>query len=297
MDRKIRSFDDIVSRSLLVKVGKSDETLTPIDVVLADPETADRVVKDLLGLSLDVDPREAVRSLNEGPKYGENVPPASEGLGGLAVHPFLTAYSARFLEDRPAFRVKVGGKACDYAFAPNADNPYKGTGHLSINMLHEYFANDEELRTCTPSKTEFYHWRIKLCNAVIHRRYDVDESGSEHGSFPNNPFPDLDVTFPAPALDPNDPRSIWCRCLDHKLFIMGEDVKVEHIYRQICSNVPQPEDEDFHLLDRSDPLYKSTAESCVDIMFRGYPPLAGLPEQREYCIGRCGHPDLVNTGA
>ena len=294
MSKKILAFDGIVSRSVVIE-GK------PLDEVLSNRETADCVL-DSLGLG--VSPDEALRRL-ENPYEGETAPEQLMGVEGIAVVPFLKGYVGRFVDNMPNFRVKVGGKACDHIFIPDPADPLecpdKGLGHLSVDVLQEYFNDDEDLRACKPNKTEFYHWDIKILHYDVHERYDLKAS-PDHSNFPGNPFPDLrDIEFPDAATNPGDPRSIWCRCLTHKLYAKGLNVQVERVYRQICSNPSDPGDEDFRLLDKAASkyaaYYTSTLDSCVDIMFAGYPPLAGLPKQREYCLGRCKHPDIVNTGA
>jgi len=311
MSKKILTFDHIVSRSLVVRVAtgeqwisEDDKRAKPIDVILDNPDLAKRVIDDL---DLKMSPSCALQFIDNPSEDSEGSPKALRGISGVGVAPFLRAYDARIEKKNSEFRVKVGGKACDFVFIPDpfssSDRPDTGTGHLSVDVLHEYFESDESLRNCKPDQTDFYHWDIKIKNFTVHKRYDlIEEYKNTPEYFPDTPFPSLpDAPFPAHTLDPDDSRSIWCRCLDHKLLAMGDEVEIEHVYRQICHESPQIPDENFHLLDRNDPRYKgyyeSTEETCVDIMFKGYPPLAGLPEQREYCLGRCKHPDIVNTGA
>lgn len=50
------------------------------------------------------------------------------------------------------------------------------------------------------------------------------------------------------------------------------------------------------LLPPNDYRYTSTAESCIDLLSHPYPPEFELPPQKGYCLGRCEHPFIVNTG-
>jgi len=308
MSKKILSFDDIVSRSIVIRANSIDASATladdrakPIDEILDDPEARYRVLE---ALGLNTMSRSAALHLL-GDTNG--VPEALKGIGRIGVAPFLEAASARSEPGTSNLRVKVGGQVRDHIFIPDpsdpSDCPSSGRGHLSVDVLHEFFDADEDLRACRPNKTEFYHWDIEISKYEVHKRYDlIEELKDDHGYFPNNPFPTLpDIAFPASALDPDDPRSIWCRCLDHKLYATGKRIKVDRVYRQICNHPAGPNDEDFRLLDPDHPqdgiFYEQSNDACIDIMFAGYPPLAGLPKQREYCLGRCENPAIVNTGA
>jgi hypothetical protein len=297
---KILSFDDIASRSIGIRVDQEDQHPTPINDVLDDEEKA-RAVLQALGFQTATDALE--RFVSPYSEDDEALDPM-RGVQGLAVRAFVNAFQQKFEigDGTENLKVKVGGKVCDYIFIPDLNNPEKGEGHLSVDVLHEYFKNDESLVSCKPDKTEFYHWDIEICEYKVHKRFDLLEGDNGDPShFPKNPFPTLQgVIFPAHALDENDPRSIWCRCLDHKLYAKGKDaIKVQKVYRQIEDKITG-ESEDFKLLNKNDPeyreFYQSTKDSCVDIMFKGYPPLVGLPKQREYCLGRCEYPDIVNTG-
>jgi hypothetical protein len=269
-----------------------------IQELFACPGDLDKVLERL---QLGETPAELLERLSHPYDDNYNVPPAVRGLGGFGTLLFLRAYAGRFAQKNgetkvinPEFRTKVSGKICDYVFLPDPVDPYQGSGHLSVEVLEETFQTNQDLIDCKPNKATFHHWDIEVCKYSVFERNNKD--------FPDNPYPDLpNVMFPAPALDPNDSRSIWCRCLDHKLYAEGKDIKIEQVYRQVTNYPSNSSDEDFNLLDKDDPMinalyYESTPDSCVDIMFKGYPPLVNLPEQREYCLGRCKDPAIVNTG-
>jgi hypothetical protein len=336
VSKKVLSFENIVGRSIVVRfdppeaepglydeqVAKGSDIATdlfvgqaagPIDDILRDVNKTELLL-DALNLELGNEPVAAFKTFKGPYKDPAYVPEALRGVAGIGVTPFVEVASVRMDNPNSQLRVKVGGKICDHIFIPQddpnnpSDCPNRGRGHLSVEVLHEFFESDDDLRACKPNKTEFYHWDIEICEYEVHRRYDLIEEYKDlhHLHFPNDPFPTVldELPFPAPALDSNDPRSIWCRGLNHKLYAKGRNVKVERVYRQVCHHSPDTNaiDEDFHLLDRSDPnnamYYAESEDACVDIMFKGYPTLAGVPDDvRGYCLGRCKKPEIVNTGA
>ena len=316
MSRKIIVGDDFVTR--FVTVGEK-----LIDDVLADPAELKRTIIDL---KLKETPRKSLARLRQPCKDVNQVPEQLKGLGGFVTSLFLEAFDSRFVQEegysgdvviseipdqKPT--TKVSGKICDYIFIPDPEDPYKevqtGSGHLSVEVFQEQFNSLQALRDCKPDKTAFYHWDIEVTKFEIHKRYDLAEN-PDHTNFPNNPFPTLackepEMEFPEFSLDKDDPRSIWCRGLNHKLFAKDQDIVVESVYQEICHHPADggsgEEDVPFHLLDKNDPViyetfYQSTPESCIDIMFKGYPPLAHLPTQSSYCLGRCARPAIVNSG-
>ncbi len=107
------------------------------------------------------------------------------------------------------------------------------------------------------------------------------------------------VAFPPHAIDPEDPRSVWCRGLDHKLLAKGADVQIKNVFRKVeCCNpgCDHPECGKLVRLSDTEKFYLSTEESCIDLMFKGYPPASELPPQVEYCLGRCENPPIINSG-
>ena len=235
---------------------------------------------------------------------GDGLPPSLQGLDGHLAMVYLKAYLGRFAGDddqlkfeggrvvaaKPQYRVKVSGKITDYHYirepvpAGVSTPPVVagGHGHLSVDMVYEEFDSDDELIACNPTACEFLHWDIDFHRCEVHRR---DDAG-----FPNQPYPGIPLEFPSHSLDPDDGRSIWCRCLDHKLYAEKDDFVVRSVYRRL-SGVPKLE-----LLPPEHAYYHNSDDSCIDLMFKGFPP-ATLPEQKEYCLGRCPHPMIVNTGS
>ncbi len=250
----------------------------------------------------------------------EEIPITLHGISGCHTLLFLKAYLARFagkdgqleLEDGkikpacPESRTKISGNISDYLFIPDTSAPpypSPGSGHISVNMVVEHFKTDADLIGCQPIKTEYYHWDIHLKSCRIHKREDSDFppdpfniNPADHDPFPTLPRgPDCKpkLQFPVHSLDPNDLRSIWCRCLDHKLYAEGKDVDVHKVFYW-CDDGSVGDT--LVLLPDDHPCSISTDDSCVDIMFRDFPPTTELPDDREYCLGRCKKPPIVNTG-
>lgn len=292
------SRDGFVSRDILID-GEE------LSTILDDQEK----VQDILqALACDVSPEKILERSKYATVQDDSFPDFLKGPAGLATTIFLETVagenlqrSLRSADDNSKFRTKVSGKICDFIFIPDpkdpSEFPRKGSGHISIEVISDEYNDDQALIDCSPSKTKFLHWDIEVCEYTVHVRDD--------NCFPNLPFPELQggsppkVTFPSSALDPDDSRSIWCRGLDHKLFAGGlkDDGQANIIIHDIYESI---DGSDLVRLKSQgaerDPKYEVTQESCVDIMFKGYPPSTGLPSQREYCLGRCKEPGIVNTG-
>ena len=77
---------------------------------------------------------------------------------------------------------------------------------------------------------------------------------------------------------------------DHKLWSKGTMFRVTKVDRKIGNGA-------FVTLPETHPLYGTTAESCIDMMFVGVPPETLPPGATPpfYCLGRCDNPPLINT--
>lgn len=257
---------------------------------------------------------EYVRNVWTG-KPVENFPSSLAGISGFSTFLFAKAYFIKknelldehfpniFNINCSEYRAKLCGKIRDYVYSPDDES-----GHLTIETLEEEFYNIDSFLNCEPNKATFLHWDIEIPDGL----YQVFKR--DNGGFNLNPFPQSelkDVKFAPPSLDPDDSRSIWCRCLTHKLYaedkpeIEGSEDKriiIRHVYRQICERDSSgaPQLGPFESIDESHPdyhlYYDATEKSCVDIMFKGEPPTAQLPTQAEYCLGRCKQPAVINSG-
>jgi|GEM_PF-4028078 len=160
---------------------------------------------------------------------------------------------------------KFSGKIRRYVY-----NRYAGSGYLEVDTRLE------TLRNGVVTRTDFW-WSI----AVLPGTYEVFQRVEDQL---DDPFPDAPIGVPEEALDPENEFGIWKRNLNHKLFAQGDGIVVLAVTR------------DGILLPDGDPVYQSDADSCIDILFEGPPPEQTLPQQSAYCLGRCAHPMIVNTG-
>jgi len=318
------SLGESVSRNLFVgKCSPKKTSVHDLEKTLAVHDDACQVIIELAKIDKDLKEcvkiedrsqlqadtfmalKDLTRQIDNSPTPPAALPKCFWGTGGFATLCYIKAYLGRFADQdgrlvlengsvvslNPEHRIKISGKIRCYQFSPTAPGSMQGNGHLVVDVIHREFATDRELIECKPSRTEAYKWRVEFCDATVFKR---DSAG-----FPDLPFPDLQlpiedkdprVVFPEDALDPNVAGSLWCRGLDHKIFAGGPDqIKVRDIYLSINEADPVRLDDDHT-------LYKVTEDSCVDLMFKGYPPFDTLPPQREYCLGRCAHPPLVNSG-
>ncbi len=232
--------------------------------------------------------REILSDIYEGSTPKGETPPTFGGMCG-----FSTIVAIRDLmdvldrTDRPFRRVE--GKIRDYVFhvdkreeRPN-NRVATGHGHLAVEMRRVRLQRSYGGNITTVLET--LHWDIE----IIRNGFEVVTRNGSSNDVPDKGkiFP-ATITLPDFARNPDDPDSVWKRKLDHKLFAKGKSIKVRHVYRQI-DNGP------LELLPDRHAFYKVTDCSCVDIMFKGFPPELKLPSQDGYCLGRCDHPLIVNS--
>lgn len=257
------------------------------------------------------------------------------GLGGFLLFQLLKVLRGRRISaPGEEQRCKVNGKIFEYEMTVDEvdenGHPSKCKGSLAVNMLYETYHSNQDLISCKPSRLDFYRWYIRVGCCVIHKRAEASEF------FPRYPFPELQgginagdseivkalkatgegakIKFPWPALNPDDPHSLWCRCLNCKIYAEGAAVVVDKIERRL--DVPLDEVEatiekgvGLEMLPNSDDSdarhcwYDQRPEACVDLMLRqaedGSIPLTinELTDRgTDYCLGRCAYPPVVNTG-
>lgn len=184
--------------------------------------------------------------------------------------------------------IEVEGHIRDYVYV------YKSkSGHLAVDMTTRLFKSDVVVRKV------FLHWDVE----VLQGGYELHERQGSSAN-PDNPFPGIpDLVFPAIALNPMEEKSIWKRGLNLKLFAKGKkSIRIRNVFRQVDDGAIQR-------LRSDHPYYEVTAKSCVDLFVKGYPPnqtpLSTIPpknatelfaEEADFCLGRCAHPYIVNTG-
>lgn len=154
---------------------------------------------------------------------------------------------------------KVRGKIRQYYF-----NDEEKGGYLEVDTIVE------TLQGGVVTETDTYFWAI----AVRPPTYQViDHSGDRDDPFPGT----------LPLMEPKL-TEIEMRKLDQKLWAKGPGIVIIAVERNGV------------LLPTTNYLYTSTAASCIDMMFWGYPPRSELPiKQEAFCLGRCQHPMVVNT--
>lgn len=133
---------------------------------------------------------------------------------------------------------------------------------------------------------------------------------------PSLPEEDKDVN--------NTSDSIWARGLDHRLTAHGASIKIESVTEKRYAMSPFDESTlgddaslrlyiDFtgkyykrdqvlaqtYALDANHPYLQTSDRSCIDIMFAGIYPRHRIEfplNQTGWCMGRCAHPVVVNSG-
>jgi len=237
-----------------------------------------------LGIDLDLAALEdLLRRMDAAPQVVyDNVPVALQGPGGLSTT-LLLQKLLPLDEDEPIADKVLYGKIRDYIFDENT-----GSGHLSVDMC----TDRNEFVPLGEDRREYYHWDVEIFDGGFQVEPRVDPPQVSNPDAYGDPFPGLpDLVLPAAAVDPANPKSIWRRGLDHKLHAKGKVIEVRHIYHRKLS------DPDLVRLDDEHNLYPSTDASCVDLFTPGFPPATiGELAGNDYCLGRCAHPGIVNSG-
>lgn len=242
----------------------------PIEELIVQREEARRVLLEVLGSDYsDERLAELLARAQEDDVRASGLPEALTGIPGFTVLQLLGAY----LE--PELERKVSGKIRHYYF-----NKTRRSGYLEVDTVVDTLQDGRII------ETDEYFWAI----AVRPETFDVvlrcdinpdDPNGCDDNG--NAPFLDT-LALPDAALDETNKDGIWKRGLDHKLWAKGTGIVVVGVIRNGVLLSP-----DHH------PLYVSNEDSCIDLMFAGYPPVSELPPQPGYCLGRCEHPEVVNT--
>jgi len=207
-----------------------------------------------------------LRRIDAAPEDVIEVPEALRGINGFSTTLLLNQL---LLGVHPT----LYGKIRDYIFIDKTKS-----GHISVDMCID--------------RREFYHWDIAIREDGFHvERRTEPTDPSDFDTYPADPFPAVDLALPEAAVDPDDERSIWARGLTHKLHAAGTRIEVRHVYRR---KLGAP---DLARLDSGHRFYQASEASCVDLFTTGYPPATfGELVRKDYCLGRCTHPAIVNTG-
>jgi len=270
--------------------SKDREAVTiPAGALRRDPPVpADDVT--LAGLGIDIGFQELGRilvqldtepTLDPGP-----LPEALIGLAGFSTAIFLQKVLPLDDEDPIADRI-VMGRIRDYTFVENPAAGYKGGGHLAVDICTDVL----EFVEVGQDRRIFYHWDIEVGDNGFDVWVRSEPTSATKPADYSDPFPGVGVVLPDFSADPADPRSVWRRGLDHKLHAAGLVVKITDIYARPLETSTLKRLEDEH------DWYEPTEASCVDVFTEGRPPgtFAELASGG-YCLGRCLHPPIVNSG-
>jgi hypothetical protein len=239
----------------------------PIEQLVEEPGALRQAVIELVGTDNTDEIDKFISVVRSRSGNVEDVPANLTGIGAFPGLQLLEAYFAS-VNELPERR-KVSGKIGDYFF-----NDADKSGHLSVNTKVEYFDTAASYASKTPDRVQRYHWHIE----VLPETYEV----RPHSGKRDDPFPGT-LAFAEPML-----TNIEQRGLDHKLWATGTGIDVRQVYEVFS-------DGSITLLADGHPYYSETAASCIDMLFRGYPPAIDLPAQPAYCLGRCAQPEVVNT--
>lgn len=244
------------SKLALVVNGKSIDALTPSGIGA-----------ELRKVDIDIGKKAEVKAWQQAIRQGTAdkgmVPPALTGISGFTTIQLVDVALAEGAE-----RQIVSGKIRDYIFDKST-----GSGHLAVDTKVEFYNTLTSFNSSVPDRIEQYHWDIE-----VEGGFEVQpHSGNDLDPFPGS------VEFTDKTL-----KAIKKRGMKFKLFAQGKSIKVRHIYRRVDGGP-------LARLKASHPYYVSTEESCIDLMFDRYPPATELPPQIGYCLGRCDHPQIINT--
>lgn len=244
----------------------------PVDELLRDRERADAILQRLLGAPLERTTLERlVADIKEG-RTSVDLPGDLSGIGLFTTVQFFDAYLAA-LDDAEATQT-LSGKIQDYIF----DDAQKA-GHLAVDTRLEFFDTAASAAAMTPDRVERYHWDIEVLDGT----YEV----VPRSTIPTDPFPGT-LQF-----SPEMIAKLTARGLDHKLWAIHDAssnkiISVRNVYQLF-------DDGSITRLPNGHRYYQTSDESCIDMMFAGYPAAHTLPAQPAYCLGRCAEPQIINT--
>ncbi len=217
----------------------------------------------------------------------DDVPEALQGIAGLSTTLLLTRLLP--VEDEPLAPMILRGKIRDYTFIrdPESGQPGRGSGHLAVDICTDI----DGFVPVGEDRREFFHWDLEVIEDGFIVNTRTEPTNPNVLSTYSEPFPGVSLVLPEMTWSPASPHSVWRRGLDHKLHSNSRWIQVRNVYHRKLA------DPDLVRLDDQHHFYESTAASCIDLFTAGPPPgsfgeLAG----NDYCLGRCAHPPIVNSG-
>lgn len=268
-----RKFDDKSIRSTLLDiVGSGSNSDTSLERYLREVEIED-LGRDLSSFIKSIENEESTSIEDKKFIISRDFPRQQlkdrlHSIGGfyaiLALRAYVECVVIRGNRLKPGEQ-KIFGTIVDYAF-----NESDAKAHIDLVANHEL--------TCRKVKVLDDTYTIHMSIAP----YDesVEENGmKKHKRRKNGSFPGINGFLP------NDPEVLAnLRKMEYKLHAKGRSVDVIAAFKN------------GNILPKEHPIYEKTESNCVDIFFEKDPDPFELPSQHEYCMGRCKHPPLINTG-
>jgi hypothetical protein len=252
------SAGDVVDLGLIVDGKTVDNKELDLEVVFSD----------VFGKDASDDKRAVLKKALKALDEGKTDRPDIEALRGLS------GLSAAELAQKVLFpdqERRVTGLIGDYYYEEKT-----ARGHLTFDLI-------TEIGQGPAKRTIRRQWHIDVLGEPddqegFKKVRRVEEPGPDGLYFPGT------IKLPDYARSRFNPYGIWVRGLDHKLFAIGKSVKVTAIYEQI-------NDGDVRRLPNTDPLYKQTSWTCIDLLTKGTPPAFRVDPvfryQSAYCLGGC----------
>lgn len=276
-----------IKGELVTTVMEDGEPLTVnVNEVLRDPDRLRSVLESYADRNPDGEPGTIKSSVEDYEEYPDdesdlsslidelqdaaaegNPFPVQIGISAGDAKAFIKA-AALTLDQNGQFingvKVDVVPKGKTHAYSYNDE---KKGGYIENEVVYDIFVNGSLV-------TQFETYLAVGIEPGTY--FDVEPFS---GKF-DDPFPGIPMELSHEAK-----KEIKKRHLKHKLYAEGTGIVVLGYY------------ENGVLLDRSDPAYTSTEDSCIDWMFKPYPPahFSDLPELLMRCLGRCKHPRLFNS--
>jgi len=276
------SFFAVEPTTIIIK-GKK------LNNVLEDGTELNEALKALGTVTLVSGPKgelkRRIMALRKADKEGASDLPGLSGINGIFGREILDAAdqalgSGGNFNNATKVVTEVSGQINQYYF-----NPDDGSGFLGVDT----FVTKKKFNKNNPTNpikvsTDAYRWSV----AITAGTYTVKTKNTSADPFPG--------TIP---FSPTQIAEINSKGFDRKLWAKGTGIVVISV--EFDKNY-DPTSPNFVLLDptknKNKNLYKTDADSCIDMLFVGDPPrlysqLMGPPT---YCLGRCAQPLLVNTG-
>lgn len=204
-------------------------------------------------------------------------------------------------------------------FEDRIENRISGIGGFSVRLFIHYFfvCSDDELRSLGTLKVVgkienwlydqraavttdgvygekgsgliFWRAEAKDCKGIMHD-YEFHIAVDEAYELWENLAKGPKLKFASESINEMIPDAERLknieenRRFDYKLHASGKNIKILSVLL------------DNKIVSNGDPIYTSDDDSCIDVFFEGKIDSTTLPDQSDYCMGRCDKPPIINTG-